>query len=79
MIALELTELRVDSEERLDGIVSKADPFQRRTWSWHRPYFTGEAHDEVETAFAVTFGHEACPAARLDNPNEPEIPYAENE
>jgi hypothetical protein len=64
-VAIELTELRVESRERLNGIVSKADPFQSRAWSWHRPYFTGEVHDDIETAFAVTFGYEACPAARL--------------
>jgi hypothetical protein len=65
MIALELSVLRVESKERLDAVVRTADPFQSRAWAWHRPYYTGQAHDEIETAFAITFGHDACPAARL--------------
>jgi hypothetical protein len=44
-----------------------------------KPYFTHETSVEIETSFAVTFGAENCPAAPLDNPNEPEFPFAENE
>ena len=77
MIALELTELkaRPESAERLAAKIRKLDPFQPKP-GWHRPYYTGEAHVEVETAFAGTFGYEDCPAAPL---SQPELPNAENE
>lgn len=62
--------------------MNPGDLYDAPCWFWRMscnapmPYYTGEAHEEIETSFAATFGFEGCPAAPL---SQPDLPYAENE